>query len=107
MGPPRFGKDYKWYISGNFPANWGMDYNPYHLLGEPETAIETSSATSPIVGVYRAPFNKDSLFFRWDFSHPQGPRSFSRPDRTFGKIKPLNPSIHQALVGPMFPKLKC
>ena len=26
MGPPRFGKDYKWYISGIFPANWGMDY---------------------------------------------------------------------------------
>ena len=24
--PPRFGKDYKWYISGIFPANWGMDY---------------------------------------------------------------------------------
>ncbi len=23
--PPRFGKDYKWYISGIFPANWGMD----------------------------------------------------------------------------------
>ena len=24
--PPRFGKDYKWYISGIFPANWGMGY---------------------------------------------------------------------------------
>ena len=23
--PPE-GKDYKWYISGIFPANWGMDY---------------------------------------------------------------------------------
>ena len=22
--PPRFGKDYKWYISGIFPANWGI-----------------------------------------------------------------------------------
>ena len=27
--PPRFGKDYKWYISGIFPANWGMDYATY------------------------------------------------------------------------------
>ena len=24
--PPNEGKDYKWYISGIFPANWGMDY---------------------------------------------------------------------------------
>ena len=23
--PPE-GKDYRWYISGIFPANWGMDY---------------------------------------------------------------------------------
>ena len=23
--PPE-GKDYKWYIRGIFPANWGMDY---------------------------------------------------------------------------------
>ncbi len=22
MGPPNEGKDYKWYISGIFPANW-------------------------------------------------------------------------------------
>ena len=26
ISPPKFGKDYKWYISGIFPANWGMDY---------------------------------------------------------------------------------
>ena len=26
--PPE-GKDYKWYISGIFPANWGMDYATY------------------------------------------------------------------------------
>ena len=26
MVPPNEGKDYKWYISGIFPANWGMDY---------------------------------------------------------------------------------
>ena len=36
--PPE-GKNYKWYISGIFPANWGVDYVPpiywYHLLGEP------------------------------------------------------------------------
>ena len=48
--PPE-GKDYKWYISGMtylpkwyisgiFPANWGMDYATYHLLGEPETTID-------------------------------------------------------------------
>ena len=23
---PNEGKDYKWYINGIFPANWGMDY---------------------------------------------------------------------------------
>ena len=43
MGPPRFGKDYKWYISGIFAANWGMDYATYHLLREPETTIDTSN----------------------------------------------------------------
>ena len=25
MGPPE-GKDYKWYMNGKKPANWGMDY---------------------------------------------------------------------------------
>ena len=35
------GKDYKWYISGIFPANWGMDYaTDPTFLGEPETTIE-------------------------------------------------------------------
>ena len=28
--PPE-GKDYKWYISGIFPANWGMDYAGNHF----------------------------------------------------------------------------
>ena len=27
MGPPE-GKDYKWYISGIFPANWGINFFP-------------------------------------------------------------------------------
>ena len=26
------GKDYKWYISGIFPANWGIIYHRSHLL---------------------------------------------------------------------------
>ena len=44
VSPPRFGKDYKWYISGIFPANWGMDYATLcHLLTEPETTIENHS----------------------------------------------------------------
>ena len=48
--PKRWDRDYitpqvrqglfLWYISGIFPAFWGMDYATYHLLGEPETAIE-------------------------------------------------------------------
>ena len=47
--PPE-GKDYKWYISGIFPANWGMDYATHHVLGEPETTIEfTSSSQFPPV----------------------------------------------------------
>ena len=37
--PPE-GKDYKWYISGIFPANWGMDYATYHLLREPKITID-------------------------------------------------------------------
>ena len=37
--PPE-GKDYKWYISGIFPANWGIICHRSHLLGEPETTIE-------------------------------------------------------------------
>ena len=37
--PPE-GKDYKWYISGIFPANWGMDYATYHLLRAPKTTID-------------------------------------------------------------------
>ena len=44
LKPPRFGKDYKWYINVykwyDIPANWGMDYATYHLLGEPETTID-------------------------------------------------------------------
>ena len=28
---PLEGKDYTWYISGIFPANWVMDYATYHL----------------------------------------------------------------------------
>ncbi len=39
--PPE-GKDYKWYIRGIFPANWGMDYATYHLLREPKTTIDDS-----------------------------------------------------------------
>ena len=33
----RVGKDYKWYISGIYTANWVT----YHLLREPETAIHS------------------------------------------------------------------
>ena len=40
--PPE-GKDYKWYISGIFPANWGIICYGSHLLGEPETTIEQAS----------------------------------------------------------------
>ena len=29
--PPK-GKDYKWYISGIFPANWGIIYHRSHLF---------------------------------------------------------------------------
>ena len=37
--PP--GKDYKWYISGIFPANWGIIcHMPPHLLRERETTIK-------------------------------------------------------------------
>ena len=38
--PPNEGKDYKWYISGIFPANWGMDYATDPTFWEPETTIE-------------------------------------------------------------------
>ena len=38
-GPPE-GKDYKWYISGKKPANWGIICHRSHLLGEPETTID-------------------------------------------------------------------
>ena len=38
-GPPE-GKDYKWYISGIFPANWGIICYRSHLLWEPKTTIE-------------------------------------------------------------------
>ena len=48
ISPARFGKDYKWYISGIFPANWGMDYATYHPLQEPETTIEKLSLKSPV-----------------------------------------------------------
>ena len=42
MGPPRFGKDYKWYISGIYIANWGMDYATYlpPFRGTSSTTIE-------------------------------------------------------------------
>ena len=38
-GPPE-GKDYKWYISGISPANWGITCYRSHLLWEPKTTIE-------------------------------------------------------------------
>ena len=41
MGPPNEGKDYKWYISGIFPANWGVELcHRSHLLREPKTTID-------------------------------------------------------------------
>ena len=40
--PPE-GKDYKWYISGIFPANWGIICYRSHLLQEPETTIDPSA----------------------------------------------------------------
>ena len=40
MGPPNEGKDYKWYISGIFPANWVIIYYRSHPLQEPEKSID-------------------------------------------------------------------
>ena len=37
---PPIGKDYKWYISGIFPANWKIICHRSHLLGEPKTNID-------------------------------------------------------------------
>ena len=59
MGPPRFGKDYKWYISGIFPANWGIICHRSHLLGEPETTIDLLIVMS---GNSSVPFG--CMFFR-------------------------------------------
>ena len=38
---PPDGKDYKWYISGIFPANRGIICHRSHLLREPETTIDS------------------------------------------------------------------
>ena len=38
-GPPE-GKDYKWYISGIFPAKWVITYRRSHLLRQPDAAID-------------------------------------------------------------------
>ena len=54
--PPE-GKDYKWYISGIFPANWGMDYatdptlygnqHPNHWLDSSTCLFVSDSAWPP------------------------------------------------------------
>ena len=41
------GKDYKWYISGIFPANWVIIYYRSHPLEEPEKSIERSPPFFP------------------------------------------------------------
>ena len=47
--PPRFGKDYNlWYIRGMYILPIGGLYNPYHLLGVPETAIEPEVFVWPV-----------------------------------------------------------
>ena len=56
MGPPRFGKDYKCYISGIFPANWGMDYatDPtfYENQKQPLTIWDVSKTRLQICPLY-------------------------------------------------------
>ena len=39
---PKDGKDYKWYISGIFPANSGIIYHQSHPLREPGNSIDFS-----------------------------------------------------------------
>ncbi len=46
---PPIGKDYKWYISGIFPANWRIICYRSHLLGEPKTTIENSQDTVKLI----------------------------------------------------------
>ena len=48
FSPPRFGKDYKWHISGIFPANWGIICYLSHLLGEPKTTIDWTMEYTPL-----------------------------------------------------------
>ena len=38
--PPRFGKDYKWYIFVVFFLPIGWLYATYHLLPEPEKSVD-------------------------------------------------------------------
>ena len=42
--PPNEGKDYTWYISGIFPANWVIIYFQAHqnYVEKPEKSIEMS-----------------------------------------------------------------
>ena len=40
MGPPNEGKDYKWYISGIYVANWVIIYYLPPFTFEPEKSIE-------------------------------------------------------------------
>ena len=64
------GKDYKWYISGIFPANWGMDYaTGSHLLGEPETTIDFTIYFFRTESLRISPVMEPIFFLGGDRSH--------------------------------------
>ena len=47
--PQNEGKDYKWYISGIFPANWVIIYYRSHPLQEPKKIIESMEVSTNII----------------------------------------------------------
>ena len=60
MGPPNEGKDYKWYISGICPANWGL-HATYHLLWEPKTTIDYRGEKNPVKPIFTLRNNRGIL----------------------------------------------
>ena len=56
-----------WYISGIFPANWGMDYATYHPLKEPEKSIEDLVESARILNI-----NSSSTDWGFLFHTPRG-----------------------------------
>ena len=70
MGPPE-GKDYKWYMNGKKPANWGMDYATDPTF--------YGNQKQPFTFFFNTRFWLVAWFFRWKIPILQRPNRKNHP----------------------------